>query len=77
MPCVHVHRGVYEAAVIVVIIADEKWGWHNIIVKRSVVGTAFVAATVIDARAIANVITIHIVIDVAIVNRFIVIATKA
>jgi hypothetical protein len=56
----------------VVIIADERWGWHDIIVKRSVVRTAFVAATVIDARAIVNVITIHVVVDVAIVKRFIV-----
>jgi hypothetical protein len=56
----------------VIIVADEKWGWHDIIVKRSVVRTAFVAATVIDARAIVNVITIHVVVDVAIVNRFIV-----
>jgi hypothetical protein len=71
----------------VVIIADEKWGWHDnivanailiyvvvndAIVRQLVVRTAFVAITVINVRTVVYATITRVAVDVSIVKRLVV-----
>ena len=87
MPCVHVHRGVYEAAVNVVIIVRIVIVADAIIAERAVIGAVVVKdnySTVIDAAiiverssnidaTIAGTPTAVIIVDAIIIDNFIVV----